>query len=140
MKREYEAINVICNLSKLELDSNMAVLEFVTMDGMKIIEELDLLNTHELFRFSMFLESLHIKNLKHARKLLNIFIREGIEIELVVDRQFKIIYSNMLAKDQLYEFKKHILLDKLISEKKLSKEMYEELKTLEYKEVRKVIE
>lgn len=140
MKREYEAMNVICNLSKLELDSNMAMLEFVTMDGIKIIEELDLLNTHELFRFSMFLESLHIKNLKQARKLLNIFIREGIEIELVVDPQFKIIYSNMLAKDQLYEFKKHILLDKLIKEKKLSKEMYEELKTLEYKEVRKVIE
>jgi len=140
MKREYEAITMVCNLSKLELDSNMAVLEFITMDGVKIIEELDLLNTHELFRFSMFLESLHIKNLKQARKLLNIFIREGIEIELVVDNRFKIIYSNMLKQDQLYEFKKHILLDKLISEKKLSKEMYEELKTLEYKEVRKVIE
>jgi hypothetical protein len=88
----------------------------------------------------MFLESFHIKNLQKARNLLNIFIRQGIEIKLVVDRNYRIIYSNMLEKDQLYEFKKHILLDKLRSEKKLSKEMYDELKTMEYKEVRKVIE
>ena len=46
----------------------------------------------------------------------------------------------MLTKDQLYEFKKHILLDKLIENRKLSKEMYEEMKDMEYKEVRKVIE
>jgi hypothetical protein len=110
------------------------------MEGLPIKEELDLLNTHELFRFSMFLESFHIKNLQKARNLLNIFIRQGIEIKLVVDRNYRIIYSNMLEKDQLYEFKKHILLDKLRSEKKLSKEMYDELKTMEYKEVRKVIE
>lgn len=140
MKKEYEANTVTCNLARLELNSNMAELEFITMDGIKIIEELDLINTHELFRFSMFLESLHIKKLENARKFLNIFIREGIEITLVVDRNYRIIYSNMLTKDQLYEFKKHILLDKLIENKKLSKEMYEELKEMEYKEVRKVIE
>ena len=139
-KREYDANTVTCNLVKLELDSNIAILNFITMEGLPIKEELDLLNTHELFRFSMFLESFHIKNLQKARNLLNIFIRQGIEIKLVVDRNYRIIYSNMLEKDQLYEFKKHILLDKLRSEKKLSKEMYDELKTLEYKEVRKVIE
>lgn len=140
MKKEYEANVVTCNLARLELNSNMAELEFITMDNIKIVEELDLLNTHELFRFSMFLESLHIKKLENARKLLNIFIREGIEIQLVVDRNYRIIYSNMLTKDQLYEFKKHILLDKLIENRKLSKEMYEEMKDMEYKEVRKVIE
>lgn len=140
MKREYEANSVTCNLVKLSMDSNLAVLEFVTMDGLAIKEELDLINNHELFRFSMFLESFHIKNLEKARKLLNIFIREGIEIVLVVDKNYKIIYSNMLSEDQLYEFKKHILLNNLKTNKKLSKEMYEELKTMTYKEVRKVIE
>lgn len=140
MKREYEANSVTCNLVKLSMDSNLAVLEFVTMDGLAIKEELDLINNHELFRFSMFLESFHIKNLQKARKLLNIFIREGIEIVLVVDKNYKIIYSNMLSEDQLYEFKKHILLNNLKTNKKLSKEMYEELKTMTYKEVRKVIE
>ena len=92
MKKEYEANTVTCNLARLELNSNMAELEFITMDGLKIIEELDLINTHELFRFSMFLEALHIKKLENARKFLNIFIREGIEIQLVVDRNYKIIY------------------------------------------------
>lgn len=140
MKREYEANIVTCNLVKLELDSNLAILNFISMEGLPIKEELDLLNTHELFRFSMFLESFHIKNLQKARNLLNIFIREGIEIDLVVDKNYRVIYSNMLSESQLNEFKKHILLDKLKTNKKLSKAMYEELREMDYKEVRKVIE
>lgn len=140
MKREYEAKLVEAYLIKMELDSNMAMLEFETIDGkIKFSEELDLLDTHDLFRFSMFLESFHIKNLEKARQLLNIFIKNKIKIGLMIDDRHNIIYSNMLEKDQLYEFKKHILLAKLIRNKKITKEMYEEMKTMMYKEVRSVL-
>lgn len=140
MKREYEANLIKANLTKLNMSNNMAVMEFINVkDGTVIKEELDLLETHQLFKFSMFLKSFHIKKLEHARRLLNIFIEHKIEIGLVVDRQNKIIYSNELTKDQMYEFKKHILLNKLIVAGKITRDMYEEMISLEYKEVRSII-
>lgn len=140
MKREYVAKLVNAILIKMELDSNMASLEFEDESGkIKFKEELDLLDTHDLFRFSMFLESFHIKKLEKARQLLNIFIKHKIKIGLMVDEKNQIIYSNMLEKDQLYEFKKQILLAKLIRNKKITKEMYEEMQSMMYKEVRSIV-
>lgn len=104
-----------------------------------IVEELDLSIDHDLFRFSMFLESFFIKDLKKAREMLDIFIREEIEIGLMIDQNNEIIYSNSLEKDQEYEFKKHVLLDKLVGKKRITREMYEEMKELTYKEVKAVV-
>ncbi len=140
MKREYESKLIYATLIKMSMADNMAILEFKSEDGkLNIKEELDLLDTHNLFRFSMFLESFHIKNLDKARQHLNIFIKYKIKIGLVIDRYNNIIYSNMLNKDQLQEFKKQIALAKLVKNKKISKEMYEEMQFMNYDEVKAVI-
>jgi len=140
MKREYESKLVMARLTSMDMKDNIAELIFLADDGKTYFkEELDLLDTHNLFRFSMFLESFHIKNLDKARQLLNIFIKHKIKIGLVVDRYNNIIYSNMLEKDQLHDFKKHIILAKLVRNKKISKEMYEEMQTMSYEEVKAVI-
>lgn len=139
MKREYESRLFTVTLTKMEMENNMAIFEFVTEDKTVLKEELDLINTNELFRFSMFLESMHIKNLDKARQHLNIFIKHKIKIGLVVDRYNQIIYSNMLEKSQLHEFKKQIVLAKLVRNKKISKEMLEELQEMTYEEIKAVI-
>lgn len=139
-KREYESKQITCTLTRMSMKDNIAELEFLSEDGkLKFKEELDLLNTHELFRFSMFLESFHIKNLDKARQHLDLFIRKKIKINLVVDRYNNIIYSNMLEPDQLQEFKKFITLAKLIKDKKISKEMFEEMEQMTYEEIKAVI-
>lgn len=139
-KREYESKVITCTLTNMNMKDNIAELEFLSDDGKTAFkEELDLLNTHELFRFSMFLESFHIKNLDKARQHLNLFIKKKIKIGLVVDRYNNIIYSNMLEKDQLHEFKKHITLAKLVKNKKISKEMFEEMQDMTYEEIKAVI-
>lgn len=139
-KREYESKLITCTLISMDMKDNMAELVFLAEDGKTYLkEELDLLNTHELFRFSMFLESFHIKNLEKARQHLNLFIKKKIKIGLVVDRYNNIIYSNMLEKNQLHEFKKHITLAKLVKSKKISKEMFEEMQDMTYEEIKAVI-
>jgi hypothetical protein len=140
MKREYESKVVSATLTKMDMKDNIAELSFLATDGKTTFkEELDLLDTHNLFRFSMFLESFHVKNLDKARQHLNIFIKHKIKIGLVVDRNNLIIYSNMLEKDQLQEFKKHITLAKLVRTKKISKEMFDEMQDMSYEEIKAVI-
>lgn len=140
MKREYESKVIQATLTKMDMENNMAVFEFLAEDGKTVLkEELDLINTHELFRFSMFLESMHIKNLEKARQHLNMFIKYKIKIGLMVDRYNQIIYSNMLERNQLHEFKKQIVLAKLIRNKKISKEMLEEMQDMTYEEIKGVI-
>lgn len=141
MKREYESKLITATLTRMDMKDNMAELDFLADDGKTVIkEELDLLDTHNLFRFSMFLESFHIKNLDKARQHLNIFIKKKIKIGLVVDRYNTIIYSNMLEEDQLHEFKKHITLAKLVKTKKISKEMFDEMQEMSYEEIKAVIQ
>jgi len=137
---KFEAVLVDATLTKMNMNAKHVILEF-KIDGteLHITEELDLLDDHTMFRFSMFLESFGIKSLKHARKMLNVFIREKILIGLMINLQNEIIYSNMLVKKQSDEFKKYNLLDQLKRTKKINKEMYNELKGMSYKEVRSVV-
>ena len=137
---KFEANLIVARLTKATITSKHVVLEFMEDEtGFPVKEELDLLDEHTLFRFSMFLESFGINTLKHARKMLNVFIREKIEIGLMINLQREIIYSNSLVKKQSDEFKKYNLLDKLKNGRKINKEMYDELKDMTYKEVRSVV-
>lgn len=140
MRKEFESKLIMANLVRMEMDNNTAILEFTDEDGiLRIKEELDLVDTHQLFRFSMFLESFHVKNLDKARQHLNIFIKHKIKIGLMLDRYNQIIYSNMLEPSELSKFKKFILLTKLIRDKKISREMYEEMQDMTYEEIKGVI-
>lgn len=140
MRKEFESKLIMANLVRMEMDNNTAILEFTDEDGiLRIKEELDLVDTHQLFRFSMFLESFHVKNLEKARQHLNIFIKHKIKIGLMLDRYNQIIYSNMLEPSELSKFKKFILLAKLIRDKKISREMYEEMQDMTYEEIKGVI-
>jgi hypothetical protein len=138
--RELKVRTISAQLIQLKFDVQTITLTFIDdLTGIEFVEELDLLDDHDVFRFSMFLESFHIKDLKKANKMLNMMIESKVHIPLVVDQRNEILYSNMLNKEQTHEIKKHILLEKLIDKKKITKEMYEEMKDMSYSEVRSIV-
>jgi hypothetical protein len=140
MMRELKIRTISAQLIQLKFDVQTITLTFIDdLTGIEFVEELDLLDNHDVFRFSMFLESFHIKDLKKANKMLNMMIESKVHIPLVVDQRNEILYSNMLNKEQTHEIKKHILLEKLIDKKKITKEMYEEMKDMSYSEVRSIV-
>ena len=140
MMRELKVRTISAQLIQLKFDVQTITLTFIDdLTGIEFVEELDLLDDHDVFRFSMFLESFHIKDLKKANKMLNMMIESKVHIPLVVDQRNEILYSNMLNKEQTHEIKKHILLEKLIDKKKITKEMYEEMKDMSYSEVRSIV-
>lgn len=136
----FKAREVQARLLRVEITTKHVELDFyVDEEELTINEELDILDEHTLFRFSMFLEGFGIKDLKQARQHLNIFIKEKITIGLMINQLNEIIYSNSLKKDQKYEFKKMILLTDLKRQRKITKDMYDEMKDLTYKEVRSIV-
>ena len=136
----FKAELITATLTKANITKKHVILEFICGEkGLEIREELDLLDEHTVFRFSMFLESFQIKNLKHARKMLDVFIREKIEIELMINQHDEIIYSNSLKKKESDEFKKYNLLDKLRNKKQISKADYIEMRDFTYADVRSVM-
>lgn len=138
--QKFKARLIKARLTMATITTKHVILEFYCDDEeLEIREELDLLDEHTVFRFSMFLESFQIKNLKHARKMLDVFIREKIEIGLMVNIHDEIIYSNTLDKANSNEFKKFNLLDKLRNKRKISKSDYVEMRDFTYDEVRSVM-
>lgn len=138
MKKNHVSFDITVRLIEVEFDDTGKV-RFVFRDDFNqrdVVEEINLADEHEKVRFAMYLESMDIKNLKRARELLNIFIREEIEIKLRQKFNGSILYSYSLDSDQRYEFKKHTYLDNMIAKKRITKETYEELKDMTYKEVR----
>jgi len=140
MMKELKVRTISAQLIRIHFDVQTIELTFIEdSTGLEFVEELDLLDDHDVFRFSMFLESFHIKDLKNANKMLNLMVEHNVHIPLVIDQRNDILYSNMLSKEQSSIIKKYSLLDKLIEKKKITKEMYEEMKDMTYQEVRSII-
>lgn len=137
-KKNHKSQDITCRLVNVKFeDTGKVTFQFRDdMNEQDVFDVMNLADDHEKVRFAMFLESMNIKNIKRARELLDIFIREEIEIRLRQKYDGSILYSYNLDDDQMYEFKKHIYLDNMVAKKRITKEVYEEMKDMTFKEVR----
>lgn len=138
-KNRSQSRDVLVRMTSFNInkDHTVAINFMHDAEKLELTEVLDLTDDHEKLRFSMFLESFEMKNLKALGAHSAILIREEIKFKLRIKRNNEILYSHRMDKDELEEYTKYKLLDNYVRDNRITKEQYEDLRNRTLKEVRR---
>ena len=138
-KNRKNSRDILVRMTQFNFGTNHNVVMKFKNDSEDLIltEELDLNDDHEKLRFSMFLESFELKNLRALGAHTAILIKEEIKFKLRIKGNGEILYSHRMDEAELEEYTKYKLLDGYVRDNRISKEQYEDLRNRSLKDVRR---